>query len=617
MNRHPLHVWTRRRAGHWILPALLLACPAAVGAQEFSRQELLVAPFHTDSTPAAQTTARRVAELLRDRMAKRINSRDAHVLESYHLGNLLRESDYSKRAVLNDTELRLVATKLRADETVSGRVTARPGAVTIRARLARLKNWGLSQPLPVVRAATPELAVGLLTEEVMKARAQLPGLRRCENALTRGDRTTAVREAERAIQAYAQAVPARDCLLSALFDGRTSADSLLVIADDALAIDSANSVAAVARAQVLEALNRRPDAAAQWSRVDALHPDSLPLVIASIDGLLRVGQPRTALDIAQRMLRSGGPNAQLRRLSFRALTSLADWPRAASVGDSLELEDDAFRADSNYATRYVEALRQTGDSLAALELSVRNVRRFPGDSRLYLQYLQLLGREDIVALPRGLTRFPDVPEFHVLAANAARKAGNRSAAMRATREAIRRDSTLTPQYLALAEFSLEEQQLDSAVAVLSRAPRSGEAVEMLRSYAIARGLALLRAAGDTMPPQQRTAVTMLALADSIASRDDSRAYLAAASLQYARNQLVTASRARSCPDLQASNHTLGITAATIERGLGSGANADEITSAYAAMRSAVDSAVPILCKAQGPPTPAPAPTAQHHAATPR
>ena len=589
----------RARVVHRLLPLAAfvlspLVRPAA--AQEFVRQSLLIAPFSSDNTPGASKLARQVAEVGRTRIAQRSDPRALKVLEGYRLDNLLLELNYASKTSLGDAELRFFGQQLRADEVLLTRLAQQDGMLVLSSRLAVLRSWGMQQPLPTVRGATAALVTEALAREIMNARAQFTGLRRCENAMAKGDRATAAREAAGAIRAYPQAVIARDCLLAALLDDTTGADSVRRVADDVLAIDSTNLFAAVMRADALEAEHRPADAGVQWRRVYAMRSDSLALGIRIVEALLRVQRPADALADATDLQTRLGANATLRRLAFRAHATLAHWKEVAILGDSLEHEDDVFRADANYAARFIEGLRQTGDTLGALEISVRAVRRHPADSRVYVQYLQLLGVEALHALPRGLTTFPDVPELYVMAASAARQAGKRTDALRATREAIRRDSSLTAQYLTLADLFVEDHQPDSAAATLARAPRRGEQSELLRTYSIARGLLLLRGAGDSLATQQRAAVSMLVLADSIESRTDSRAYVAAATLQLARSQLLQASKTRLCADSQLAFETLAVSASAIERGLGESANATEITTMFGAMRSAVDNAIGVLCK---------------------
>lgn len=585
-----------------VLPAIASAQVSAKAGdkrpvpREFTQQLMVVVPFRADSAPGAAEEARKVSDATRNRLGKLLDEQEVSLLANYRLNALLIKSSYRRNSELSDVETRIVAGELRADEIVVGHVRREGRAFITDARLARIRNWNMQQPLPSVRAATPEAAGEAVAAEVLKARAQLPGLRRCENALSKSDLRTAAREAESAIRAYPRAVIARDCLIAALRDGNTGADSLLRVADDALAIDSSNTFAEVARAQSLEALQRSREAVAQWNRLYTQHYDSLSLGVTIVEALLRLQQPSTALTDAQALEKRFGDNPQLRRLRFRAFSQLGQFSAAATLGDSLEAADETFRADSAYTVRHVEALRQLSDTLAALEMSVRGVRRFRGDSRLYLQYLQLLGVEQAVALPRALSRFPDVPEYRLLAAREARRAGNRRVAISETRAALARDSSLTTQYLALADLLLEENHADSAAMVLRSAPRTGEQSETLRSYALARGVQLLRAAADTAPARQRIALTVLLLADSVASREDSRATLAAASLQVSRSHLVDAFRTNACADVQRADEVLAISSAAMTRGLGNGPSVTEIGAAYEAMRKAVSDALTVRCK---------------------
>lgn len=599
------HAPRRRALTHTAAAALLgalspvVGAPAPLHAQGFTQQTMLVVPFRPDSTPGLLDDAHRISDGVRNRLGKLLPEREVDVLSNVRLNALLVKSSYRRNSAMSEIETRLAASELRADEIVFGHVQREGRTFVVHARLARIRGWNMQQPLPVVRAATTEAATEQVTAEVLKARGQLTGLRQCENALAKGDLALAARSAEQAIRVYPRAVIARDCLIAALRDGTTGADSLLRVADDALALDSSNTFAEVARAQSLEALKRSREAVTQWNRLYAQHYDSLTLGVTAVEALLRLQQPRSALDDARALEKRFGDKPELRRLRFRAFSQLQQYAQAAHLGDSLELEDATFRADSAYMVRHVDALRQIGDTLGALEMGVRAIRRFPGDPRSYLQYLQLVTTEQGAALPRGLARFPAVPELRLLAAREARRTGNRRVAIRETGAAIARDSSLTTQYLALADLYLEENHADSALLVLRRAPRAGDQMETVRSYVLARGLQQLRAAADTAPARQRLALQLLLLADSVDSREDSRATVAAASLQTARSHLVDAVRTNACADVRQADTMLALSAGMIARGLGSGGNIAEINAAYEAMRKATTEALAVRCTGGG------------------
>ena len=88
----------------------------------------------------------------------------------------------------------------------------------------------------------------------------------------------------------------------------------------------------------------------------------------------------------------------------------------------------------------------------------------------------------------------------------------------------------------------------------------------------------------------------LPMATGDRTRADSRAYVAAATLQLARTQLLQASKTRRCADSRLAFETLAVSGSAIDRGLGDSANAAEITTMFSAMRSAVDNAIDVLCK---------------------
>jgi hypothetical protein len=281
---------------------------------------------------------------------------------------------------------------------------------------------------------------------------------------------------------------------------------------------------------------------------------------------------------------------------FRSFMALSQWKNAATLGDSLDWQDVAFRSDSSYAIRHIEALRLSGDTLSALSKSARSVKEFPGDKSLYLQYAQIVKAENVAVFPRGLALFSEASELHVLAAREAVAAGKRRDALASLGAAVQSDSTLTQGYLQMAELWFGEDQPDSAIATIARAPRTGARSELVRTYAIARGRQMIRAVPDTALMIWGRAITLFLLADSVDSRDDTRGLLAASNLQVARGALVLSQKTRDCPNATRATEALIITASMLERGVGEAGAADQLREAYDQMRPIAEAATKSYCK---------------------
>jgi hypothetical protein len=215
---------------------------------------------------------------------------------------------------------------------------------------------------------------------------------------------------------------------------------------------------------------------------------------------------------------------------------------------------------------------------------------------LYLQYVKLIGGETSAAVPRGLAAFPNASELHVMSARAALSSGKKRDAIVALGAALNIDSLMTQGYLQMAELWFDEKQPDSAMAVIARAPRTGDQRELLRTYIVNKGRQIVRAGTDSNTVPWRQSLQLFAIADTIDSREDSRSLIAATTLQLARNALVAASKSHECPDVNRANETLEITASVLARGLGDGAGTEELKEAYGAMRSATESALRVYCQ---------------------
>jgi len=579
--------------------ACALALPGAVAAQrgapaEFTRQLILVAPF--ESPGGDSRLARRVAARTRVALGRRVDSRSTLVFRNDSSEVILERSGFEPGVPLDEKDLVILARRLRTDELIVGRLT--PGAngrFTLSSELVLVRDPRRRQPLPVIRSADPSAAADTLVLHVLKARTQMTGLRRCENRAREGRAADGLREAEIALKGYPRSTLLRLCMAEVLAATSAMADSVRKLAEWVIEADSTNVIATVLRAMASETAGAPDQAAQSWARALALRGDSLELAVAGIEQLLRLERPLLAAEALERIIPLHQGDNWLRRQLFRSQYELARWGAAAALGDSLEEGDAEFRSDSAYAVRHVDVLRMVGDTLGAVAKSARSVRQHPGDARLYLQYVQLVGSESSLALLRGLARFPREPKLRVIAAQAARANGDRAAERAALALAVVEDPALASVLLRIAELWFLDGQADSALATLQRAPRTGSGASTLRNYAMGRGVQLLRAAADTMPETYRLPRAIIALADSVESREDTRSLLAAVLLQGARSELVVAARGNACDGVRRADAELREVERVLVIGIGGGEAAAELLEAQAGLRTAVDESLKRAC----------------------
>lgn len=578
---------------------LAWACAVApLGAQSFVRQTLAIAaaPGSGDSR-----LWRRVADAARSGLRRDVDRRAIALVPADSLERMLRALGIREPGDATEMDQRTVTRLARADELLVGRAVPGPGGIDVQAWVVLVRDPRQREPLRSLRAATPEAAGDSLARALLEVRRQFGEVRQCENAARLGDRAAAIRAATAALRLTPTGLVARICLARALVESGAPADSVLRLAGQVLARDSASVIALALRAQALDGLVRRRDAAEAWAQVLAARPDSADLAVVALERLLALERPAVALDAIDALVGRHASDARFPRLRFRALHTLGRWETTATLGDSLETVDPEFAAGAAYAVRYVDALLHRGDTLRAVAKSARSVVEHPDDPRLYVQYFRLIADERTVALARGLERFPRLAELRVLAAQEARAAGDRAAERVALREALASDATLAQSQLRLAELWFQDGRPDSALRVLQRAPREGIAgAASLRRYAMARGVELLRSASDTVPSSYALPLALLALADSVESGPDTRGLLVAGGLQMARSELVLSSVTRACDGVRRADLALGATAALLARGVGDGSAADELRQAQAVMRGAVDDALRRDC-APAPP----------------
>lgn len=597
--------WVRRTiASVVVLPALLAPCPSRLAAQAsetFVRQTLLVLPFHD---AVDRRLGLRVAYEMRAALVKAAGREALGVAGADSAERMLKAGGVERPELARPQEIGWIARISRADEVLHATVRSFGDTIELTGTLGLVRDPRVRELLPPVRGVGRDAAAEALARLVLRARTQMDGTRACENLARSGQVEEAARVARQALARYPDGLLARNCLVRVLPALPVQRDSIIRVAEFILARDSANVIALTMRAQALANLAQtegrntaaaRTRAVTAWRELVQRRPDTLDIGVEAVEVMLRFDRPRDALVALDTVTLYHATEPRYARLRFRALHTLNRWAEAAALGDSLDRVDAVFASDPNYAVRHVEALRMRGDTIRAVARSARAVAEHPQDGRLYVQYVELVSGENNAALARGLAKFPSLAPLRVLAAQRARASGDAGAERSALSQAVGADASLAPAYLRLAELWFQDGAADSALAVLAKAPRTGDGALMLRAYLVGRGLDQLRRSVDSIPESYETAMGFLALADSVESGDDSRSLVVAASLQQARAHLVVGATSRSCEPIQRAGTRLDSADTVIARGVGEGNAAAELREAHAGLSAAVQEAARVLC----------------------
>jgi len=158
--------------------------PTTASAQEeFVRQRLLV---HTFDGPRG-SLGRRVGDEISSAIDDGAKGRDLIVVDRDEMLRQLEKSGFNPDSVLLESEMRDMTRRYRADEYVIGRVVATNGtSVSLNGVLMLTRDSGLTPADHDGEPAGLQAAADAFAAEVIRARAQLIPVRRCENAIREG-----------------------------------------------------------------------------------------------------------------------------------------------------------------------------------------------------------------------------------------------------------------------------------------------------------------------------------------------------------------------------------------------------------------------------------------------
>jgi hypothetical protein len=349
------------------------------------------------------------------------------------------------------------------------------------------------------------------------------------------------------VAAYARAVPARLCLLTALINQEAKPDSIITVAQAALDVSPANQVALGALADALDTEARATDAAPIWQRLVATDTMNADLLDRVVSALSREGSAAIAQPLIDRGTALHAENLRLLKLRWLVHLATSDWKGAVSTGEELMARDAATQADPEFFARLAAAYKADSQPMHALAIAATGVSKFPNDAPLYITYLQLLKTENDAALTRGLSSFPENPELHAFAAQILKTSGNAAGALTETKRALAANPRLSHGYLQLAQLEVDVGEIDSAFAHLEQAQNFGETPRNVAQFALARGNAFYKNASASQKREDyQLAIKFLALATRVAPTPESHFLLGASNLSVSQSAAMEGKSAKSC-----------------------------------------------------------------------
>ncbi|HJU65697.1 MAG TPA: tetratricopeptide repeat protein [Gemmatimonadaceae bacterium] len=531
---------------------------------EAEKPRLLVTPFNTDS--ANEGLGQRAADAVRSKLQKITDDNEVWIVRKRDYENLLAQAGYRVDVALNASDVRLVSSRMRADEFLDGTLIKTPSGFRIDARLVLLRDMRLVQPLPAVEGRDPRSAGEALADQVVAARAQLPHERACV-ALAREEKyNEAVAAARAGIAAYPPSTLARLCLVSVYSLQRKPADSVSAIAREVLAIDSTNKVALELSAGADEALGASGSAIESYTRLLAADPNNPALVERVVSALARGGNIGLAKPAIIKAVEDNPGSVTLLRLKWLILLAARDWKGAIEAGEAF-VRADSTQADTTFFIRLSSAYRADGQTQRAVGTLTRALEKFPTNAGLYVLYAQYVKEEGDSAVTRGLEKFPKEAGLHALHAQALRGEGMLEESLAAAMRAVELDPKLPRAFLQLARTQFDLNQPDSALASLEKAIANGDDSTLIAQYALGRGNVLYRQANESKARDAyQLAMRFVEIANRLRPTPQSNLLLGLAAFSVGQSAVTEAPASRSCDLARLAESSLGTAGVALPQG---------------------------------------------------
>lgn len=564
---------------------LVFASAGSLGAQSMANTQRPLRPGQTRGPSfmvpvvfksADRALGQQVADVVRDRLMSDNLATTIYVMPKKDVITNLEQSGYSATDALSDNDLKALASFIHADEFVDGTVTQESdGSYTLNAMLKLPRGDGMEQPLPPVTGAKTGDLAAKLSREISEARKQIKFAQDCMQSNRQRQYEEAKSNAMKGIKEYDNAVLARMCLLEVAVAQRASADTIINIAEQILAVHPTNDRALkivvdqyATKAQTDKSyLDKYIDG---LQKLLAADPTNTSLQLSIIEALAGANKLDMAKQVVDDAVKKNPGDPDLVRMQWRVYRSLGDWKVAAQVGEEM-IRHDTSAADTLFWQQLVAAYVSDSQPDKAQQAAYRGATKFPRSSTLWLSVAQL-----------------------------ARQNGQFPQALEAIDRLLSIDPKAQGAYMQKAAIFNEQDNLDSLMVAVRKSKEAGDDPAVGGTYMVQKGNALLQAyQRDTLKTVEagEHVLRVLAFADSINATETTGFLMAATQVVLGQALLTRASENKSCEDARRTNELL-ISAQDLVRKNGRqfGQAAGSVMQGAITMQEYADRAVKAFCK---------------------
>ena len=536
-----LHAGTRSLRLALVMTALgATARPALLGAQ--SKQpspRFMITPFHAPE----KLLGWQAADAVRERLADDNPQRILFVIPKDDIVKSLEQSGYPPDLPLLPTDMKSLATFTRADEYIDAVISKTPTGFRLEARLFLGRDASYSQPIPAIEGTRLGEVAGKLSRMLDEVRRQLEDEKSCYTNTRLRKEKEAIQNAKDAIKRYPRATLARVCLLQAMDQSKASKDSMFKVAQEILSIDPINSPALILSASYYKA---KGDSSKYIETLLARvrnDPTNTRLVDQVVVDLVLYRREQLAVPIMKAALSENPGEQQLLTTAYKLFYAANAHKDMISAGEELARIDTSF-ADSAFFFRMSQAYAADSQPSKQAEMFAHAAQKFPANTGWLL-----------------------------LLAQVQRQQGQNQQAMETLKKAVAVDPKTKGVYIQLARAYKEQNQRDSAVAMIRGGLREKDDVKVLGQYTLSIGNDSYKAAmadstaeAPVRIKEFQEAMVIIQLADSVAPTPTAKFLLGVSAFRGGLVAATEAPKGKSCDMAKTAADLFGIAQTNVALG---------------------------------------------------